>query len=147
MGDHRGRSNAEIIADLQRQLAESRARTAAVPPPGPLLPSMTRLETLIARITDYLAKGGLFNPEYMEHDKVRDLLMECRDALAAERPQGNETREEKATRLVRESGKRVHSNDCATSCAPAEEPGPCDCNEPQPPEKEILKVLKETVPE
>jgi hypothetical protein len=36
------------------------------------------------RITDYLAAGGLFNPEMMEHEKVRDLLMDCRAALAAE---------------------------------------------------------------
>jgi len=30
------------------------------------------------RITDYLEKGGLFNPELMEHCLVRDLLMDCR---------------------------------------------------------------------
>lgn len=30
------------------------------------------------RITEYLAAGGLFNPEMMEHDKVRDLLVDCR---------------------------------------------------------------------
>ena len=29
------------------------------------------------RIINYLANGGLFNPELMEHDKVRDLLMDC----------------------------------------------------------------------
>lgn len=40
-------------------------------------------EELIARITNYLTVGGLFNPELMEHDKVRDLLMECREALGA----------------------------------------------------------------
>jgi hypothetical protein len=39
-----------------------------------------------------------------------------------------ETREEKATRLVKESGKAAHASDCATSVAPAEEPGPCDCD-------------------
>lgn len=33
------------------------------------------------RITDYLAAGGLFNPECMDHDKVRDLLMECREDI------------------------------------------------------------------
>lgn len=39
------------------------------------------------RISEYLQAGGLFNPEAMDHDKVRDLLIECRDhidALAAE---------------------------------------------------------------
>ena len=39
--------------------------------------------TLEQRITDYLASGGLFNPEHMEHDKVRELLIDCRLALAA----------------------------------------------------------------
>ncbi len=37
---------------------------------------------LVARITDYLSIGGLFNPEMMEHDKVRDLLIDCRDSLS-----------------------------------------------------------------
>ena len=35
-----------------------------------------------ARITEYLFLGGLFNPELMEHDKVRDLLIDCRTALS-----------------------------------------------------------------
>ena len=33
------------------------------------------------RITDYLSSGGLFNPELMEHDKVRDLLLDCREEI------------------------------------------------------------------
>lgn len=33
------------------------------------------------RITDYLSLGGLFNPELAHHDKLRDLLIDCRDAL------------------------------------------------------------------
>jgi hypothetical protein len=41
---------------------------------------MTRRE-MIYRITEYLEVGGLFNPEMMEHDKVRDLIMECREIL------------------------------------------------------------------
>jgi hypothetical protein len=36
---------------------------------------------LVARINNYLQVGGLFNPEMMEHDKVRDLLLDCREAL------------------------------------------------------------------
>lgn len=32
-------------------------------------------------ISDYLRGGGLFNPEMMEHDKVRNLLIEARDLL------------------------------------------------------------------
>ena len=38
--------------------------------------------------------------------------------------------EEMANRLIRESGKRRHNSDCATSCAPARKPGPCDCDAP-----------------
>ena len=41
---------------------------------------------LVARITEYLVAGGLFNPEMMEHEKVRDLLMDCRDALTQPKP-------------------------------------------------------------
>jgi hypothetical protein len=42
---------------------------------------------LAARITGYLCSGGFFNPEAMEHDKVRDLLIDCRDHLASLRSQ------------------------------------------------------------
>jgi hypothetical protein len=40
---------------------------------------------LTERITEYLSAGGLFNPELMESAKVRDLLIDCRTALAGER--------------------------------------------------------------
>lgn len=33
------------------------------------------------RITQYLGAGGLFNPEIMDHDKVRKLLIDCRKEL------------------------------------------------------------------
>ena len=39
-------------------------------------------ENLINRITYHLSSGGLFNPELADHLAVRNLLMECRDALA-----------------------------------------------------------------
>jgi hypothetical protein len=32
-------------------------------------------------ITEYLSKGGLFNPELMDHNPVRDLLIKCREVL------------------------------------------------------------------
>ena len=35
----------------------------------------------VDRVTEYLCAGGLFNPECMEHDKVRDLLIACRDEI------------------------------------------------------------------
>ena len=37
---------------------------------------------LVGRITDYLTAGALFNPEAMDHQAVRELLIECRDVLA-----------------------------------------------------------------
>ena len=40
-----------------------------------------QVQDLINRITDYLAMGGLFNPELANHLAVRDLLMECREVL------------------------------------------------------------------
>jgi len=43
-----------------------------------------------------------------------------------------ETREEKADRFKRESGKEFNASDCSTSIAPAEEPGPCDCDADDP---------------
>ena len=38
---------------------------------------------LLWRIQNYLALGGLFNPEAMEHDKVRRLLIDCRTEFDA----------------------------------------------------------------
>lgn len=35
------------------------------------------------RIQDYLTNGGFFNPESMEHEKVRELLMDCAEELSA----------------------------------------------------------------
>ena len=39
-------------------------------------------EDLINRITYHLSSGGLFNPELADHLAVRNLMMECREALA-----------------------------------------------------------------
>lgn len=39
------------------------------------------MSDVLERITNYLGNGGVFNPELMEHDKVRDLLIDCRDEL------------------------------------------------------------------
>lgn len=38
-------------------------------------------QSVVDRITEYLAIGGYFNPELMEHDKVRALLIDAREAL------------------------------------------------------------------
>ena len=39
------------------------------------------MSIILWRINQYLQLGGLFNPEMMEHDKVRDLLMDCRTEI------------------------------------------------------------------
>ena len=41
----------------------------------------TNREQVQDRIRNYLESGGLFNPEAMEHDKVRDLLIDIRNWL------------------------------------------------------------------
>jgi hypothetical protein len=51
------------------------ASKAAVPTPA------ERRARLCDEITGYLATGGLFNPEMANHDAVRAMLIECRDAL------------------------------------------------------------------
>lgn len=43
-------------------------------------------EEIVARINGYLQSGGLFNPEMVEHEKVRDLLLDCRDTLTKPKP-------------------------------------------------------------
>jgi len=42
------------------------------------------------RITEYLAAGGLFNPELADHYAVRDLLIEIRDYLEPVEPEWTE---------------------------------------------------------
>lgn len=42
---------------------------------------------LVQRITEYLSFGGLLNPEMADHEKVRNLLIDCRDALVAPQEQ------------------------------------------------------------
>jgi uncharacterized protein (DUF2164 family) len=42
-------------------------------------------QDLINRITDYLASGGLFNPELMDSEKVQRLLIDVRDYLLQEK--------------------------------------------------------------
>jgi hypothetical protein len=41
----------------------------------------TKKEELLERIQDYLLMGGLFNPELVIHDNVRDLIIEIREEL------------------------------------------------------------------
>lgn len=40
------------------------------------------IEETLERLKNYLESGGLFNPEMMEHDKVRSLLIDCRTIIS-----------------------------------------------------------------
>lgn len=51
-------------------------------------------KALAERITEYLSAGGLWNPELMSPEKVRDLLIDCRDALLQAADVERETAEE-----------------------------------------------------
>lgn len=51
--------------------------------------------SLTERITEYLSSGGLFNPEMADHSRVRNLLIDCRDALNAS-PQASQQAEKVA---------------------------------------------------
>lgn len=37
--------------------------------------------TIVERCTEYLALGGLWNPDLMDHRRVSDLIADCRDEL------------------------------------------------------------------
>jgi len=37
--------------------------------------------TILMRIEDYLTNGGLFNPEYMDSEQVRLLILDMREYL------------------------------------------------------------------
>lgn len=39
------------------------------------------MQTLDEQITEYLTLGGMFNPELMDHSKVREILIRCREDL------------------------------------------------------------------
>lgn len=61
-------------------------------------------DELNRRITEYLAMGGLFNPEMALHDRVRDLIIDCRaklDAVTRERDEYDKARQEIAALCVR----------------------------------------------
>lgn len=47
------------------------------------------------RIKEYLEKGGLFNPEMMEHEKVRALLIDCMEGLLNRKHALDRTREDR----------------------------------------------------
>lgn len=63
----------------------------------------------IPLVDEYLAHGGLFNPECMEHNKVRDLLLSLRAELVTSRAKVAELEKElsEVTHLLRDSTTRA----------------------------------------
>ena len=69
---------------------------------------------LVERITGHLASGGLFNPEMAIHDRVRDLLIDCRHALEirAERvKEAVEAEREACAKVAYKTPFRCHAED------------------------------------
>lgn len=63
--------------DLKLRVKLSRIESQNCPECGGVLPWCA----LRDRIRNYFGNGGLFNPEHMEHQKVRNLLMDVADAI------------------------------------------------------------------
>lgn len=83
------RGLADNMDTVVRDVGRFRARRASGPPPTPVE----------ARITEYLACGGLFNPDLMEHDKVRQLLIDCHALLVSVRQQHTTEKADLESRL------------------------------------------------
>lgn len=48
---------------------------------------------IVETIAEYLSMGGLFNPEMMEHDTVRNLIIECRAEITRLRTENKRLRD------------------------------------------------------
>lgn len=59
----------------------------------------------VEMINDYLGNGGFFNPEHMDHQLVRELLMECRREILELKHEMEVTEES-----LRVAEDRMHSN-------------------------------------
>ena len=67
------------------------------------------MSDLFDRITEYVLHGGLYNPELMQHEKVRELLIDCRDEIERLRL----TDEERAA--IEESMRQNVESDCIST--------------------------------
>jgi hypothetical protein len=47
------------------------------------------MSEILNGVRDYLSSGGLFNPELMDHQRTRDLIIECRDEIERLRAENN----------------------------------------------------------
>lgn len=76
-------------------------------------------------------KADLFIWWGAHRERIRDALVAAEEAERLNPPVAPEPPtnwEDLADYYVKLSGKRTHASDCATSCAPAMKPGPCDCD-------------------
>jgi hypothetical protein len=71
-----------VAVFIESAIREAIERAGKPEPPREATGMDERNRELGERITNYLSNGGLFNPESMEHDKVRKLLIDCRQYLA-----------------------------------------------------------------
>ena len=60
------------IAGLRQERDEARALAEE---------SCRKYKELLRLVDEYLGNGGLFNPELMQHDKVRDLVLSLREMI------------------------------------------------------------------
>ena len=67
---------------LDRLSAIEVGQLLAQPEQAEIAPSSTKLQDMIK---DYLLMGGLFNPELVNHDTVRDLILDARAELDLKR--------------------------------------------------------------
>lgn len=74
---------AHQIAARIPELARDSTENAATVISGMIQNELRRRDDtkIVNRLNDYLQSGGLFNPEHMEHDKVRDLIIDTRNHL------------------------------------------------------------------
>ena len=73
--------NVEVPTEVMADLIQELERRKFITTPQIKELSDEEIKPLLDRIQNYLECGGLFNPECMEHDKVRDLIMDCKAIL------------------------------------------------------------------
>lgn len=83
---------------------------------------MSKAAEILGRVQQYLALGGLFNPELMEGQKVQQLVMDARDLiheqasqLAACLPRLEDLRQH--CEACQGAGEIIHEDDSAEECA------------------------------
>ena len=96
-------------------------------------------KALVERLRD----GVLYGDARLHNPKGHNpLFRECADLIETQAREIERLREELADAYVKLSGKSIHTSDCATSNAPAMEPGPCNCDAPG--DADLIDKLRDT---